>query len=234
MTDANDPIPLDAIALVDAYQIVWESITLISSELLEAINPAQSISDQANREAWAAYDSSQLKANIWLRQRIADKSLSALIRDPEQGEVLKLSHIGWEDPGFLNSGIHENFVGPDDIINPGPNTVLHGQRRPVFFKLDEFESLVRQQRETTPRSSLAKTAMASTHVIKRASVASVPREVKALIAKKPAAGSRDADQLAKSIGAPRPGVRSELRKQQSKQGRSVKVGRPRKTPLIPN
>ena len=167
MSDANDPIPLGAIALMDAYQIVFEAITPNSSELLEAINPAQSSSDRANREAWTAYDSSQLKANTWLRQRIADELLVALIRDPERGEVLKLSHIGWENPGFLNSGIVGNFVGPDDIVNPGPSTVLRGQRRPVFFNLNAFETLVKEQlpaiRQIVGRSRSVKKGRAPKH-----------------------------------------------------------------------
>ena len=150
MTDAIDAIPPDAISLIDAYQIVFEAITPNSSKLLEAINPAQSSSDQANREAWAAYDLARLKANVWLRQQIADKLLIALIRDPELGEVLKLPHIGWEDPGFLDSEIHENFVGPDDIFNPGPSTVLHGNAGLSSLICDAFERLVRERLGAAP------------------------------------------------------------------------------------
>ena len=41
---------------------------------------------------------------------------------------------------FGVAGFTEDFVGPDDLSQPGPCTIVGGAMRPVFFDLGEFQS----------------------------------------------------------------------------------------------
>jgi hypothetical protein len=75
--------------------------------------------------------------------------------------------------------------------------------------------------------ALAKT-ITPTRAAKHASADRTRKAVRALIEKKPGAGTRDADQLAKSLGASRDAVRAELQAAQSRRGLDVRLGRPRK------
>jgi hypothetical protein len=41
-------------------------------------------------------------------------------------------------PGFSD----DDFVGPDDLMQPGPSTIVNGVACSVFLDLDEFQSLL--------------------------------------------------------------------------------------------
>jgi hypothetical protein len=75
--------------------------------------------------------------------------------------------------------------------------------------------------------NLAKTRT-PTRAAKHASRVDTQKAVRDLIEKKPGAGTRDADELAKSLGASRDAVRAELHAAQSGLGHDVRLGRPRK------
>ena len=60
-----------------------------------------------------------------------------------------MAGTSWAD--FENE-ITANFVGPNDSFNRGPNTVVEGKRRPVFFVRSEFEKLVEAEFKVRRRS----------------------------------------------------------------------------------
>jgi hypothetical protein len=37
------------------------------------------------------------------------------------------------------AGFTEDFVGPNELMQPGPNTIIGDAMRPVFFDLDDFQ-----------------------------------------------------------------------------------------------
>jgi hypothetical protein len=44
----------------------------------------------------------------------------------------------------FETGFDDDHVGPGDILQLGPNTVVAGARRPVFFDRKEFNNAVRE------------------------------------------------------------------------------------------
>jgi hypothetical protein len=44
----------------------------------------------------------------------------------------------------FETGFDDDHVGPGDILQSGPNTVVAGARRPVFFDRKEFNNAVRE------------------------------------------------------------------------------------------
>jgi hypothetical protein len=142
MVDANDPIPPDAIFLTDAFEFVframnpaWQNLEARCEEPIAALPTDTVISEEQKRpdEAFIQYDRAQLKANEWIRNQISGGAITAFISTPTLGKPWQLVREGWEDVGVMRSGITSNFVGPDDILNPGPDAEIDGRRRPVFL-----------------------------------------------------------------------------------------------------
>jgi hypothetical protein len=81
---------------------------------------------------------------------------AALIRDPENGQTLKLLNPSkWRDKNnFGNPGFSENFVGLDHLMQPGPNTYLKGALRPVFFDKADFDKWLESVRTQPAEPSL--------------------------------------------------------------------------------
>jgi hypothetical protein len=155
MNDANDPIPADAISLVDAFDYLFRAMTANWKELEErcnepvialALNLNENSNEEMNRQlmgdAFPEYDQALLKANIWLRSCIGNGGITAFIRDPLHDKQLQLQRQGWDDVGFCRSGISSNFVAPNDLMDPGPDSEIDGFRRPVFFMRNDFEKLI--------------------------------------------------------------------------------------------
>jgi hypothetical protein len=155
MTDALDAIPEDAIYLLDAFERVFQKQTprwqvfgrrcdaIKLALLLHQENPlytekCQKVLDKA----LVPFDCAQFRANEWLRLRISDGALTAYIRNPVTDKLLQLPRTGWDCRALTKSAIVSNFVGPDDMDAPGPDTVVAGARRPVFFKAAEFQQLL--------------------------------------------------------------------------------------------
>jgi hypothetical protein len=65
-----------------------------------------------------------------------------MVRDPNSGELLKLPRDGWLPLGTFETGVSEDFFGPDDIFQLGPNTVVRGARRRVFFLRSNFAEVI--------------------------------------------------------------------------------------------
>jgi hypothetical protein len=144
MIYASEAIPENGIFLVDAFLYVFHIMTPNWLDLKElACQPHLHGRERPEdlQRADADYDRAQLEANQWLRDRIGDRSITARICD-RHGQVQRLTCEGWENAGFLRTGIDENFVSPDDPTNPGPDTTIDGVRYPVFFLRSEFEKLV--------------------------------------------------------------------------------------------
>jgi len=76
MTDADDPIPVWAISLRDAFDVVFRNL-VPDWQLLE-----RDATDRANEEACRNYDKALRHANEWLREKISQGILIAKIRDP--------------------------------------------------------------------------------------------------------------------------------------------------------
>jgi hypothetical protein len=153
MKNADDPIRADAISIRDAFDIVYQTITPDWQILAERLNPASPYydafherddKDRANREAWRAFDNAQRFANEWLRERIGQGALIALVRDPSTGEVLQLDRHEWASMDDFETGITSNFVAPGDALQSGPDTSIKKKRRPVFFNRKNFDDLVKQ------------------------------------------------------------------------------------------
>jgi len=160
MKDADDPIPVptpeDTIFLSDAFVVVYRALTPDWQLLEERLNGAgqnQHVKDHAYREAERA----QRRANEWLRERMLRETMSqgalrALVRDPgdphssppRPPQTFQLSRRGWSSMSSFETGFDDDHVGPGDIPQLGPNTVVAGARRPVFFDRKEFNNAVRE------------------------------------------------------------------------------------------
>jgi hypothetical protein len=135
MVDASEAIPEEGIFLVDAFEYVFRTMTPNWRDLKDRLR------DPGTQDAWIAFDGAQLEANKWLRDRIGERSITACICGPNS-QLRQLTCEGWENVGFAENGISANFVSPDDLMNPGPDTEIDGVRCPVFFLRDEFEKFV--------------------------------------------------------------------------------------------
>lgn len=153
MIDAEDPIPPEGILLLEAFEYFYRCSTPNWADLQYQLNPLEKmgLDEEQQRKcrnrAWEAYDRAQRVANQRFRKRLTDGNLTALVRDRRHGQTLKLPRDGWDELGEFENGITANFVGPDDPLNRGPNTVVEGKRRPVFFIRSEFEKLVQAEPE---------------------------------------------------------------------------------------
>ena len=107
---------------------------------------------QLSDNAWAEFNRAQRVANQRLRKWITSGTVVAFVRDPEHDRTLQLRRDGWDRLGEFEDGITANFVGPDDPFNRGPNTVVGGKRRPVFFMRGEWEKLVKAEFALISRS----------------------------------------------------------------------------------
>jgi hypothetical protein len=165
MKDADDPIPVptpeDTIFLSDAFVLVYRVLTPDWRILEELLNPAppyyydarqeEDAKNRARRKALNNRDKAQRRANEWLREKIIQGALRALVRDPgdpnskppRPPQTFKLSRRRWAMSDF-ETGIDGDHVGPGDILQSGPNTVIAGERRPVFFDRKEFDNVMRE------------------------------------------------------------------------------------------
>jgi hypothetical protein len=151
MIDAEDPIPPEGILLLEAFEFFYRCSTPHWADLQYRLNPREKmgLDEEPRRQfsAWDEYDCAQRMANQRFRKKVTEGNLAAFVRDPRHNQTLKLPLDGWDELGEFENGITANFVGPDDLFNRGPNTVVEGKRRPVFFIRSEFEKLVEAEPE---------------------------------------------------------------------------------------
>ena len=156
MNDADDPIPTrtpeDTILFRDAFDVVYRALNPDWQNLEERLNPSSPYydafherdeKDRAYGEADRTYDKAQRLANEWLRERISQGVLVALISDPDTGQVFQLNRHKWASIGVFETGIASNTFGPHELQS-GPNTIIKGGRRPVFFDLKSFDNVVKE------------------------------------------------------------------------------------------
>jgi hypothetical protein len=147
---SDDPVPLDHLRLSEAFDLYYQTVTPNWRELDAAIDAAtpspdkEKVPDGALVLAFNARDAARDAADMKFRAAIAAGELRAMIRNPATGELLKLSHSGWDRPanGFPG-GFDEDFVEPGDVFQPGPTAVIDGYLRPVFFNDDDFKNWLR-------------------------------------------------------------------------------------------
>jgi hypothetical protein len=163
---SDDPLPRNTIRLSDAFERYYRAtapdVSAVEAELNAALPGPESLGmwrcdsnwlgcltgadyEKAAWERWyrahAATEESRSRAEKSFRDELATGRPIALVRDPATGETLQLDYRRWnEKMNFGVAGFTEEFVGPDDLSQPGPCTIVGGAMRPVFFDLGEFQS----------------------------------------------------------------------------------------------
>lgn len=130
--DIDRPIPQDSVGLADAF-----------ARYIDArLHPRARSRDWALRVAERSF-----------RAVLTDRQLlTAYIRDPKTRERLALDADRWHGANWI-PGFPTNFIGafPNGVgneIEPGSNTVIEGERQPVFFLRREFEAWLKTVQET--------------------------------------------------------------------------------------
>src|ERR1700721_1133653 len=149
---AEDAIPINALRLTEAYEIVVDAIELvpergndIDEDWIEALRQSRELEKNAGHEP-EEFDAEfeefwhlRKIANVFLRSALENNELRACIRDPRTGETLRLPPSGWLSQewiarGYVPSGVWQDHAFPDDDEIPGPRAALiAGELRPIFF-----------------------------------------------------------------------------------------------------
>jgi hypothetical protein len=102
---SDDPIPEGHIRLSQAFDLYYEAVTPNWQGLDAAINEPMASPPAAGKDgeatdplvlAFNARDAARGAAEMKFRKALAAGELRALIRDPDNGELLELSRDGWE------------------------------------------------------------------------------------------------------------------------------------------
>ena len=163
---SDDPLPRNTIRLSDAFERYYRAtapdVSAVEAELNAALPGPESLGmwrcdsnwlgcltgtdyEKAAWQRWyrahVATEESRSRAEKSFRDELATGRPIAFVRDPATGETLQLDYRRWnEKTNFGVAGFTEEFVGPDDLSQPGPRTIVGGAMRPVFFDLGEFQS----------------------------------------------------------------------------------------------
>jgi hypothetical protein len=149
--DADDPIPADAIRLTEAYQIVrrryidWDTLVETrdwSERIEDSVNLKTIIDDRIRDESdrTFALDLAERITERFFRSAMADERPQAKVMNPKYDKPRKLlKPEDWIPCGLL-AGITSDFVDPDDLYCPGPDSTIGNVRRPVFFIRAEFDA----------------------------------------------------------------------------------------------
>jgi hypothetical protein len=141
----DGPLPLSSIRLSEAYNIFYRAVTPNWREL--ETGPCAILGDeQAERLATLAtiaHDQSHKDAEERFRIALAGGNPVALVFNPKTSQARELARQPWtEKQNFGVHGFHEDFVSPDDLIQPGPDTLIEDALRPVFFERADFEKFM--------------------------------------------------------------------------------------------
>jgi hypothetical protein len=154
---AADPIPANSIPLRLACERVLSALSVepiissTSASLIAAVRNFLAETDpelNPSNEYYDGWFARREEAGLFLRQHLYDGEITAYVRDPKTGDILRLDCEGWTLPTTVTKPPHtivycfnENYVHPDDPRAPGPSeTQVRGAIRPVFFLRDEFEA----------------------------------------------------------------------------------------------
>ena len=162
---SDDPLPRNTIGLSDTFENYYRAtspdVAAIEAELNAALPGPESPGmwrctfnwlgcltgadyEKAAWDRWhralVAREESRSRAEKSFRDEVATGRPLAFVRDPATGETLQLDYRRWDEKiNFGVAGFTEDFVGLDDLIQPGPCTIVGGAMRPVFFDLGEFQ-----------------------------------------------------------------------------------------------
>jgi hypothetical protein len=166
---SNDPVPLNVIRLSDAWERYYRATSPDREAIEDELNAAWTECEdrgtgwRRNLEwlgcltdadhfnaAWkwwhrmsVALEESRSRAEKAFRDALATGHPVALVCNPTSGESLQLNYRDWnKKQSFGVAGFSDDFVDPNELIQPGPNTIINhdGFMRPVFFDLDDFQS----------------------------------------------------------------------------------------------
>jgi len=154
LKQSPDAIPVNAITLTDAYELVLRyahehpEILKFDEDSLELLEISKK--EERKMQDPEVYDDElesywhrSKEVNLFLRKEIEAKELVACVRDPEIGETLQLKSDGWvsdkwED--YVPPGIWSNYIDPHQYDSLGPDgSYVHGALRPVFFRRGDFD-----------------------------------------------------------------------------------------------
>jgi hypothetical protein len=149
MMQSDDPLPQNVIRFSEGFERFFRVTEARWQELEAAGNDAFAAFEkggftQALQHEWhAALDALDIaRVAAWVRWRTAQESGAFVpyIRDPDNDLILELNKRGWSGPPGLGPRCSLNdFICPDDPIQPGPLAAIGGKLRPVFFLKDAFE-----------------------------------------------------------------------------------------------
>lgn len=138
MMDAHDPLPANAISLVDAFSEVYFAKCAEAESLITAIDTA--ISDKERGLAFEEYDESQADVNLYFRGVLQSGVIHTYVRDLDHPDnPSKLDRHGWAAPPLWRpgGGIFSNHVASG--MDPGPEgTFFKGAYHPVYLIESEF------------------------------------------------------------------------------------------------
>jgi hypothetical protein len=160
---SHDPLPIGAIRLSAAFEHFYRSTSPDATAIEAGLRAAYADIENA-RQTWGplgarqleaalarwraaseAQDASRRRAEWSFREMLATGGLIARVRDPASGEILQLSdYESWSKrASFGVPGFTDDFVGPDELMQPGPSgAIIGGAMRPVFFVLAELEAVL--------------------------------------------------------------------------------------------
>jgi hypothetical protein len=162
MREAQDAIPKNGILVTDAYEELvaelrdyperlpefdehWSEWLAASREAEKKLGHDPEAFDEDLERYWHL----RKEANLFLRLEIEAQRLIPCVRDPQNGDILKLRANDWipaEWDEYIPSGIWSDHIEGRDSDAPGPQgSLLHGALRPVFFLQDEFDTWKRDR-----------------------------------------------------------------------------------------
>ncbi len=166
---APDAIPEFGVRLSEAFFVVAEALynnPEVPASSNEAMLSLLELSRARERKLFGFEEGEHedhlffINANLFFRERLRSGDLTALVRDPETGEVLKLRPVGWipdewlMPEGAIQTGLFSDYVRPGDRENPGPaGSLLRGALRPIFIRRDEFDAWMQATFGRGPNSS---------------------------------------------------------------------------------
>src|SRR5215475_6561614 len=162
MLRSDDPLPQNVIRFSETFEQFYRTIEPRWQELEAARNGAFSAYEkndfrQKQQDEWHAatdaLDSARISAWGQFRSMLESGQLVACIRDPDRGVILELDPKAWAGPQGLGPRCSiDDFICPDDPIQPGPLAAIGGKLRPVFFLKDAFEKALAAMRgRSSPR-----------------------------------------------------------------------------------
>lgn len=158
---SNDPIPMKAIRLSEAFEEVQDALRA-KPQVLQTLDPSLQEylvknREQEERRDWAKSASRQSlialhrgkEAVVFFRSSLSTRELTAYVRDPEDGAILELDSTDWSSVGARLLCLEPPYAFEEDFLDNAPfsgnpNTFIRGAYRPIFLWRKEFELWLRK------------------------------------------------------------------------------------------